>query len=301
MARSRLSILSNASSTQIIESPYPYIVVNDAVDKDLFAQLASEYPDPSVILAGREKKDTWYDYPACLAKDSGEITPLWKQFLAYHVSNEFYQDVVEVFGEVLSRLHPRVCRAFDKEWAELSTGMRYPEQGNNRQNHQSDVSMECQFYINYTEQPRAVRGPHVDRPSELYAALLYFRDPEDNAAGGNLDICCANDPSALYPEENTIKVDELPMEVCEDKIKVVNTARYQANTLVFFLNSEKSLHAVSPRAATPIARRHVNFTADLFTLPAPGLFNLHHTTRNRVKQKLENTPFLWRVASLLDH
>ena len=42
--------------------------------------------------------------------------------------------------------------------------------------------------------PSAVRGPHYDRLSELFAGLLYFRHPDDTSSGGDLQ---ARQPRAL--------------------------------------------------------------------------------------------------------
>ena len=254
----------------------------------MFNQLAEEYPDPSVILNGRTKKDTWYDYPACYALDTKKISPLWKKFLTYHVSNEFYQDVVTLLGDIIKKKHPVIEDHFQKPLDQLQTSMRYPERGDNARNRECDVSLECQFYINYSEQPRTVRGPHVDRPTELYAALLYFRD-NDDSTGSDLQVCKAKEPSRMHPAERRIKADHLPMEVDMEKVDVCSTTRYEPNTLVLFLNSAESIHAVSPRSATPVARRHINFTADLFNLPGEGLFHVEHDARSTTKKWLENS------------
>jgi hypothetical protein len=299
MSDKKLSILSNASTLDVRTEPYPHIVIKNALDPEIYQQLADEYPDPAVVLNGREKKDTWYDYPACEAISNEVITPLWKEFLEYHTSQAFYQDLINLFGDVIQQVHPSLSERYSKPLAEFTTSIRETGAAKNPVNHQSDVSLECQFYVNYTEQARAVRGPHVDRPTELYAALLYFRDPADDSSGSDLQVCAANDPKQLYPNDHQIKVDHLPMEVEEQKISVVDTAKYEANTLVLFINSKKSIHAVSPRNATPIARRHINFTADLFGLKDDALFEVKHKPDKKLKMWLESQPVIWRLAKLL--
>lgn len=300
MNSNNLSILANASQADIKTEPYPHMVIRNALDPMLYAQLEKEYPDPQVVLNKRAKKDTWYDYPACLATDNTIITPLWKAFLTYHTSDAFYQDLVNLLGEVINKTHPGLEQRYGKPLAEFSTAMRHVGAARNPDNYATDVSLECQFYINYTTQPRTVRGPHVDRPTELYAALLYFRDPADDSSGSDLDICAARDPQQLYPGERQIKVDHLPMELDDEKVEIVNTARYEANTLVLFINSEQSIHAVSPRTATPVARRHINFTADMFGLQGEALFKVVHSTDKRLKKWLESKPVVWRLANLIN-
>jgi hypothetical protein len=299
MSRSRLSILSNASAAHIIMDPYPHLVIENALDRDVFDQLACEYPEADIVLGNREKKDTWYDYPACLAIDNSAITPFWREFMQYHVSPEFYADVIELFGDAINACHPDLESALGKSLDKLNTAMRYPEREENARNRECDLSMECQFYINYTEHPRAVRGPHVDRPTELYAALLYFRQDDDTSTGSDLEVCEAKNPKELYPKPNVIKADGLPMEVEIEKVNVVSTTRYKPNTLVFFINSARSLHAVSPRTATAVPRKHINFTADLFNLPEPALFLVKHNLRNCIKKWLEHQPVIWRLSDKL--
>jgi hypothetical protein len=296
--KSRLSILSNAATADLVTEPYPHLVIKNALDADVFEQLANEYPDPAIVLNGREKKDTWYDFPACLAVNSETISPLWKDFLRYHTSEDFYAELIQLYGDTIQRLHPALETKFGKKLADFSTSMRQQGAAENKHNYATDVSMECQFYVNYTEQPRAVRGPHVDRPTELYAALLYFRAPEDDSSGSDLEICQAVNPDKVHPDKR-ICVDHLPMEVEADKVTVLNTAKYEANTLVLFINSEKSIHAVSPRTATPIPRKHINFTADLFSLKEDGLFHVEHRADKKLKNWLADKPVIWRLAKFI--
>lgn len=45
--------------------------------------------------------------------------------------------------------------------------------------------------------------------------------------------------------------------------QTVSTVKYDANTLVFFVNSNHAYHAVTPRSRTPYPRRFVNIVAQL--------------------------------------
>jgi len=300
MAKSRLSILSNASTLDVKTEPYPHLIIKNALDSEVYTQLEKEYPDSAVVLNGRDKKDTWYDYPACLAMENAVITPLWKEFLGYHTSADFYADLVDLFGDIITDLYPSLEDRYEKTLPTFTTSVRQPGAAGNTLNHQTDVSLECQFYINYTEQPRVVRGPHVDRPTELYAALLYFRREDDDSQGSNLEVCQVYDESSVYSSDSRIKVDHLPMEIEQDKVEIVDAAKYEANTLVLFINSKKSIHAVSPRTGTPVPRRHINFTADLFGLEQDALFEVVHKPSKRFKKWLAEKPIIWRLAHLIN-
>ena len=82
-------------------------------------------------------------------------------------------------------------------------------------------------------------GPHCDSPEELYAALLYFKRPEDQAKGGNLDLYdWKNQRRKLFREKYKIADDSL--------IKKRLTIPSAANTLVMFINTIDSVHGVTP-------------------------------------------------------
>lgn len=296
MARSRLSILSNATRADVRLDPYPYLVVEQALDQPIYEQLARENPDPAIVMDGRPQQDTWYDYPACKVARDSRISPLWREFFAYHTSRDFFLDVLDLFGAELRELHPGLERRVGGALAQARTGVRQAGAEDNRENYSVDLSMECQFYVNYTRAARAVRGPHVDRPTELYAGLLYFRLPEDTSSGSDLEVCRARMPKALFPGRDRVRVTHLPMEIDDDAVEVVETARYAPNKLVLFLGSAKSIHAVSPRTPTPVARRHINFCADVFNAP---LFELAMPLDKRVKRWISDKPVVWRLAKLI--
>jgi SAM-dependent methyltransferase len=114
---------------------------------------------------------------------------------------------------------------------QLDTSVRYAEPPR-------DVMMECQFA--WCEPVSAVSSSaprHVDRAVSLFAGLLYFRLDGDDSDGGDLQ---------LYDGEHPVK-----------------TIPYRANTLVFFVNSPRAYHGVTPRSVTPWPRLHVNFVGEV--------------------------------------
>jgi hypothetical protein len=290
--RNPLSILSRASKANLRLDPYPHLIIDEALDPALFEELSATYPEDALVVDGRPIKDTWYDYPACKVVKDQRITPLWRDFFAHHASGAFFAELVDVAGDALRQLNPGLETRIGRPLQDFKVGMRPGGRGDPLATG-ADVSMECQFYVNYTRTQRAVRGPHVDRPSELFAALLYFRRPEDDSTGADLDVCEATAP--IYPDGRSITISELPAEVDASKVKTVRTGTYKANTLVLFLNSPRSLHAVTPRSATPLTRRHINFCADV----PFDLFDYKLPPRLALKQTLEKTPVLWRLGKQL--
>ena len=287
--RPRYSILSNVSSSDLALEPYPHLVVENAIDAEVFSELERTFPADDIVVDNRPLKDTWYDYPACKVVNDARLTPLWREFFRYHTSTAFFHELVLVAGDAMRNINPDLEARIGRTLAEAKVGMRPGGRGDPLAPG-ADVSMECQFYVNYTRQPRVVRGPHVDRPSELFAALFYFRQHEDMSEGGGLQICEAT--SVILREPRSVRIAELPAEIDPKCARVVRPVPYKANTLVLFLNSERSLHSVAPRSATPLTRRHVNFCCDINS----ELFDIRLPPRLKFKKILEDTPVAWRLA-----
>lgn len=287
-----LSILSRAAKADLVTSPYPHLVITDALDPAVFAQLSREFPADDVILNGRPPKDTWFDYPACRVVKDDRVSPLWREFFAYHTSKAFFDELVALAGPQLRMLAPDLEKQAGRSLEDFKVGMRPGGRGDPLADG-ADVSMECQFYLNYTRQPRVVRGPHVDRPSELFAALLYFRREDDESSGSNLEVCEA--VTDIYPHPRSVEISTLPAEVDAAKVRTVKSATYAANTLVLFLNSAKSIHAVSPRTPTAVPRRHINFCCDVRF----DLFEMKLPARLAAKKALEGLPMGWRLSKYL--
>lgn len=287
-----LSILSKCSIADLRLEPFPHLVVENALDPALYEQLESCFPSDALIVDDRPIKDTWFDFPACKVVDDQRIAAIWRDFFRHHTSSAFFSELIALVGPVLRQLHPDLERRLGKPLSDFKVGMRPGGRGDPLAPG-ADVSMECQFYANYSRAARTVRGPHIDRPSELFAALLYFRQPDDDSTGADLDICEADE--SIYSRPAAVRIDELPAEVCGHRVRVVRTAPYKANTLVLFLNSRKSLHAVSPRSPTSLTRRHINFCADV----PLDLFEIDLPIRLSIKKSLESKPILWRLAQRL--
>ncbi|MDO8450888.1 MAG: hypothetical protein Q7T10_19010 [Rhodoferax sp.] len=287
-----LSILSRATKADFVTEPYPHLVITDALDPEIFEQLSNQFPADDIILNGRAAKDTWFDYPACKVVADERVSALWRDFFAYHTSKAFFDELMALAGPQMRALNPDLEQRAGHRLEDFIVGMRPGGRGDPLAEG-ADVSMECQFYLNYTRQPRIVRGPHVDRPSELFAALLYFRREDDDSVGANLEICEAT--AGLYPNPHTVRISTLPAEIDDAKVRTVKTANYAANTLVLFLNSAHSIHAVSPRTPTVVPRRHINFCCDVRF----DLFEMKLPARLAAKKTLEALPLGWRLAKYL--
>ncbi|WP_201349267.1 2OG-Fe(II) oxygenase [Neptunomonas japonica] len=202
-------------------------------------------------------------------------------------------ELVDIAGDALIKTNPELEKRIGVPIKDFKVAMR-PGGRQDTLAPGADISMECQFYINYSEKPRTVRGPHIDRPSELFAALLYFRQPEDDSIGSDLEICKAE--KSLYSNKTTVSVTDLPAEIDPALVTTINSAPYKANTLVLFLNSPESIHAVSPRTPTLLTRRHINFCCDV----PHDLFQIKLPLKLKLKRKISDLPFGWRLAKYIN-
>mmetsp|Transcript_18987 Transcript_18987/g.36233 ORF Transcript_18987/g.36233 Transcript_18987/m.36233 type:complete len:211 (-) Transcript_18987:1643-2275(-) len=130
------------------------------------------------------------------------------------------------------------------------------------------VHMDCQISINTP--PRGplstVRGAHLDSPIEIYAGLLYLRDPRDKSKGGDLQVLqCASDRGCPRLGERAMQAyaakGQAGTQFEPEKLRLAAKVPYAANTLVMFINTPQALHAVTPRSFSSLPRRFVNIVA----------------------------------------
>lgn len=128
------------------------------------------------------------------------------------------EDIAQA-GPALRQLHPDLEQRLGKPLEQAVVGRR-PGGRDKLLAPGANVSMESPFYLNYSRQPRVVRGPHVDRPSELFAALLYFRHADDPSTGGCLEVCEAKSPG-LYDGRRGVRISTLPAESDDELVNTV--------------------------------------------------------------------------------
>ena len=98
-----ISVLGKARKKDIKEDPFPYLVIENALDDAYYAELAASYPADEVI-AGTTEMDNNTRYQLS-AKDSNILPEVWQRFVDYHASQSFYDEFISLFGEYLpSRL-----------------------------------------------------------------------------------------------------------------------------------------------------------------------------------------------------
>lgn len=248
-----ISVLARAQPEYIQAEPYPHIVIRNALGEALYDQLSKEYPTTDEILSkdtGPNKtiiNNTRYQVSSNTALES----PLWNDFVKYHISYEFYQDAIKLFGDHIESIHDiqeKYGKPIERLTASQRTGggMMVESVGGG-----FDVGLDCQVGINSPViETSSVIGVHTDQPSKMFVGMLYMREDNDDSVGGDLQI-------VKHKEGHTPNMDIKNMELHD-------TVPYAKNTFVFFINSPISIHAVTPRYPTQHRRRLVNFIGEVY-------------------------------------
>lgn len=250
MKYKNLSVLQRATKADVMLDPYPYMVIENALPEDLYQQLAKEYPGYETVVRNRPLRNLLtYDARDILGVAEESVSPLWLEFIKYHTSKSFYLEVISLFGDVIREEYPHLEANIGRKLEDVTTGIRWRDK-------EADVGVECQFGINPQPTDKYIRKHHIDERTELYAMLLYMRPDEDKCEGGDLGI---------YRFKKGIKPRYYnKFSVPPGQSDLVKKVRYGANTLFFFINTLRSIHAVTGHPMpNGTFRRYVNVLADM--------------------------------------
>lgn len=270
---SEYSILRGITRADIRHEPYAHVVVENCLSAPLYEELARSFPSDETVLGlaesardGRASPNSRHDVHAReIVAHADRFAPSWREFVRYHVSNAFFQELLELMGPEILTTHPQLERRLGRPLRELRTAVRGAPQADD-----SDIALDCHIGINTPSTRRSsVRRVHTDAPDELFAALLYFRPADDRATGGHLEIF------QWKPDKARLFVGS---EVDECDAKAAYTVAYKPNTAVIFINSAMALHAVSVRDASPVSRRLVNIMGRVPHSIPEGLFEKRQKT-----------------------
>jgi hypothetical protein len=232
--------------------------------------LIAEYPPLEVVTEGRPyRSNQRFSYPAHRAMEDARVSPLWREMVRAHASQEFLADVLRVFGPAIRRTYPE----FEEERGDLErlrAGLRKRDTFN-----EADVLLDAQICVNtpVTAEPTSVREAHLDDPRKLFAGLFYLRRPEDDSSGGDLELYRYRTNRFRFHQGQMIE---------PRYVETVKTIPYGKNVLVLFLNSLNSLHGVSVRRKTDILRCFLNLVGEV----ERPLFDLKSLQENRLKRFL---------------
>lgn len=217
-----LSLLRKAKEAHI--SPFPYIRIDDALPKEVYDDLLETRPSYETILHGRDPgSNLRLDNPAKYSLEHG-VPPIWADFITYHTSKHFLNEVLSLFGPAIDLAYPKI----------RLSGILNEEPGI-RGLTNKPFFMDCLVGVNTPcVEESTVKHAHLDNPVELYAGLFYMGEDQD---GGELIVNRLIKPARFYGKN----------EIYEDCVEEISRVPYRHNQFFMFLNTPCSVHSVSPR------------------------------------------------------
>jgi hypothetical protein len=281
------SVLARLDPSQIVNDPYPFVHTTEALAPDYYQELALAFPSMERIVAGRPLVNNHaylVNAPEVMADEA--IPEIWRDFFAYHSSRGCLQQLLDFWRPAIEREYPDIEDRFGKPLAHLTSAVRRRGKQKRGEDQHADVMMDVRFGINSpVTAPTTVRGPHVDNNQKLFAGLLYFRPPEENARGGDL---------TPLPLSFQARPSRRPHGLRGAVRRAFKTVSYRANAFIMWLDTGRSLHGVTPRAVTPVHRRYVNFIGESYALTTGSFFPLRRSligaAGSRLRQLVHRAP-----------
>lgn len=257
------------SSVTFVKDPFPILVIKDPLSKGTYQILSDHYPKPKTCFQEDLKNhqimlsNTYYSLNADSLLDHSKVNTVWKKFVEYQTSNQFFQDLLKFLGKEIQELHPGLENEIGKPLQKWSSGVRWKTS-------RTDLALDCQVGFNSPViQKSQILGPHLDDKSQLYTGLFYMRKDDDDSKGGILEFYSHPDGKFILEDhplwgKNTIR---------DARLKRILSIPYQENCLILFINSKKSLHAISEIESTLHMRRIVTLSGRILNHPRKGLWD----------------------------
>ena len=91
------SVLQNKEKIKLRTEKFPYIIIDDALPRDIYDILNKNFPKYEKIISNNEYKENYaYRYNAYQSLRDNEITNEWKDFIKYHTSYKFLEEFYEI-------------------------------------------------------------------------------------------------------------------------------------------------------------------------------------------------------------
>jgi len=230
----RLSIIQYMQDIQTEPQTYAH----GELPEDLLAELSDAWPDRDTVLRGRDGDNLLFQYQARDSLSGNKISPIWREFVEYHTSQEFLDELFDWCGEY-----------FCDEIKQL------PRKGGVRFVTEDPIKMETQFCIDTPSVNNPVVKPmHLDNALEFYKFLIRFPS-HGYDTGGKLNVGKWKEGKEMSFIPNTKHFST------SDSVDIFATLPISG--IIFFLNSPNALHGVDERIKNNgLYRRYVNIVGE---------------------------------------
>jgi hypothetical protein len=247
-------IFASFDRAELMEDPYPHVVVNDALPAEIADTLIAEMPPLDILMQrGWSGSPFRFPLPSPTAIADTRISPRWKAALQSCVaaSQILLDRSVALLGAHMQRTYP----TFAADFGALQD-LRAVPRGEHKQS-RGLVGMDAQLVANGPDPDGGsiVRGPHIDQPDKLISALLYLRDRDDDSEGGELEL--------YEPLSGVPLFFDAGNGVPASAVRVARRYPYRHNLMIVPVNSPRALHGVSPRGHSLRPRYHLHFVGEM--------------------------------------
>lgn len=257
------SILSRFKLSDYKKKPFPHFIIKNAIDENDYNILEKEYLLIEEYFKSQNnfsKNNIRMQFNNDDLKEINLEIPGWKEFMNYHSSQSFLDELINIFYEDIKQTYPNLIEYLDE----------YKER----------CEVKCQPGINTPVlRKTSVRLPHLDKASTIFSGLFYMRDNFDNTDGGDLLLYETLKKKKFYSKAELSNIDS---------VEIFDSIKYDKNIFICFLNTQDSIHSVTPRSKTKYVRRLINFVSKTHD----GRF-LYHLDRDKnylrvVKNKIRD-------------
>ncbi len=244
-------LTKSIGSEQIVTEPFPLIIIKNVLPPNLLAEIKASLPPLEVLLEGKKfTSNQRFNYSAAAVAANSTIPSVLKEMVAEHLSQAFLDDIIRLFGDHILQHYPD----FEERFGPL-TALKAGVRGQVNDGH-CNVFLDSQIAFNTPVEigGTTVRGPHLDDPRKLFVGLFYLRLDGDLSRGSDLEIYYSKVRPARLDVTRTANLADMAL---------FETVKYEANTLVLFLNTPNSFHGVKPRSRTPYHRVFLNLLGEM--------------------------------------
>ena len=282
MKNLKISVLQNASRAEIKYDPVPHIVIKNCLPNEYYDLLEKTYISDEELLKKTSLANPRENIRVSISFDDiaskkieWQNSQPWHDFVSYHLSENFFCELLELFGPEIKTICPQLEVKLGTKLEKVSVKQFKKNVTNNYEDSKS-IFLDGDFGINTkSSTTSSVRTHHVDRLNKIFAGILYFKKIDDDALGGDLEFYRLKYDQSLTINRAGMKSSLISSVYLKPKqVEFVSRIKYAANTAVFWVNSPSAIHGVSPRTPSKISRRLVYFTGsvDDKTLFNKGLY-----------------------------